>query len=95
MIQEKEKVKALADDLAKVVAGEVIRSTFDLGFPLFNSDHEGFAILKEEVDELWDEVKNKNTDDDANLFVEAIHVAAMAIKFIISKQNREDVERKK
>lgn len=24
----------------------------------FNSTHEGYAILKEEVDELWEEIKN-------------------------------------
>lgn len=32
-------------------------------FPPFNSAHEGFAVLKEEVDELWEEVKkNPNKD---------------------------------
>jgi hypothetical protein len=32
-------------------------------FPDFHSSHEGFAVLKEEVDELWDEVKkNPNKD---------------------------------
>jgi hypothetical protein len=46
----------------------------------FNSTHEGFAVLKEEVDELWDEVK-RNADK-ARLREEAIQVAAMAIRFI-------------
>ena len=24
-------------------------------FPLFNSSHEGYAVIKEELDELWDD----------------------------------------
>lgn len=45
----------------------------------FNSEHEGYAVLAEEVDEMWDEVKTNNR----NLAVqEAIQVAAMAIRFV-------------
>lgn len=52
-------------------------------FPAFNSAHEGFAVLNEEVDELWDEVKkNPNSRNKKNLRKEAIQVAAMAIRFI-------------
>lgn len=47
----------------------------------FNSAHEGYAIIKEEVDELWDGVK-KN-DDKKLLKEEAIQIAAMAIRFCI------------
>ena len=51
-------------------------------FGKFNSAHEGYAILLEEVDELWDEVKKKPD----NRFIldmrkEAIQVAAMALRF--------------
>ena len=46
----------------------------------FNSTHEGFAVLKEEVDELWDEVKSNAPKD--RLREEAIQVAAMVIRFI-------------
>lgn len=51
-------------------------------YPPMNSPHEGFAILKEEVDELWDEVKQKpgRMDYDA-LRKECIQVGAMAIRF--------------
>jgi hypothetical protein len=31
--------------------------TATTAWPPFNSAHEGFAVLKEEVDELWDHVK--------------------------------------
>lgn len=47
----------------------------------FNSAHEGFAVLKEEVDELWDEVKARDRDMSA-MREEAIQVAAMALRFI-------------
>lgn len=51
-------------------------------YPPFNSAHEGFGVLKEEVDELWDEVKVKQGERDIeNMRKEAIQVAAMAIRF--------------
>lgn len=53
-------------------------------FPPFNSAHEGFSVLKEEVDELWDEVKAKQGARDlAKMRKEAIQVAAMAMRFVI------------
>lgn len=48
-------------------------------FPAFNSMHEGWAILREEVDELWDEVKG---NDREKAVAEAKQVAAMALRFI-------------
>jgi hypothetical protein len=51
-------------------------------FPPFASAHEGFAILKEEVDELWDEVKGNALGRRQRMREEAIQVAAMAIRFI-------------
>ena len=51
-------------------------------WPKFNSAHEGFAVLKEEVDELWDHVKvNQKKRDLLAMQKEAIQVAAMAIRF--------------
>lgn len=61
-------------------------------FPDFHSAHEGFAILKEEVDELWAEVKRPSLDSPGVVHIpsrrdamraEAIQVAAMAIRFIM------------
>ncbi len=77
------------------VLGEYERA--NAKFPSLNSAHEGFAVLAEEVDELWDEVKtnpNKHPaaipgDTEYNfrkhkerLRGEAIQVAAMALRFI-------------
>jgi NTP pyrophosphatase (non-canonical NTP hydrolase) len=50
-------------------------------FPKFNSYHEGYAVLQEEVDELWDEIKSKNSTNQS-MMSEAVQVAAMAIRFI-------------
>lgn len=48
----------------------------------FHSAHEGFAILKEEVDELWDQVKINQKNREMHVMrKEAIQVAAMAIRF--------------
>ena len=51
-----------------------------LRFARMRGPHEGFAVLLEEVDELWDEVKG-NRPSLAN--EEAVHVAAMALAFIM------------
>jgi hypothetical protein len=52
-------------------------------FPPFNSGHEGWAIIKEELDELWKEVMtNQSTPGrDQRMYKEAIQVAAMALRF--------------
>ncbi len=47
----------------------------------FHSQHEGYAILLEEVNELWEEVKHPVGQDGAK--DEAIQVAAMALAFIL------------
>lgn len=46
----------------------------------FNSPHEGFGVLREEVDELWEAVRDlEGTDARA----EAAQVAAMALRFMV------------
>ena len=46
-----------------------------------HSAHEGYSVLHEELDELWDEVKTKHRSV-ARMRSEAIQVAAMALRFI-------------
>ncbi len=49
----------------------------------FNSSHEGYAVLLEEVDELWEEVRNQTEERSyAKMRMEAIQIAAMAVRFI-------------
>lgn len=50
----------------------------------FASAHEGYAIILEELDELWDIVKLKpRLRDHAAMRKEAIQVAAMAARFVV------------
>lgn len=77
MIKDSEIYQAL--EIASDMAVEVKRAR-DI-YPKFNSTHEGYAILQEEVDELWDEIKQKKSDI-LKLRNEAIQVGAMAIRFI-------------
>jgi phage terminase large subunit GpA-like protein len=44
--------------------------------------HEGYAVILEELDELWAEVKRWPKHDPADMRKEALHVAAMALRFI-------------
>lgn len=49
----------------------------------FNSSHEAFAILKEEVDELWDEVKsNKSEGTVGRQAQELVQIMAMAYCYL-------------
>jgi len=52
-------------------------------YPKFHSTHEGYAVIKEEVDELWDMVKaSKEINGHLEMEKECIQIAAMAIRFI-------------
>lgn len=53
----------------------------------FNSAHEGYGVLLEEVDELWAEIKSKRLNGE-NAFTEAIQVAAVALR--IAQQIHEE-----
>ena len=50
-------------------------------FGKFNSHHEGWAVLREEVDELWDAIKENGTVDEIR--AEAVQVGAMAMRLIL------------
>lgn len=53
-------------------------------WPAMNSAHEGAAVLGEEWDELWEQVKVRQPDRDLQKMTkEAVQVAAMAIRFIV------------
>ena len=54
----------------------------------FASLHEAYAVILEELDEVWDVTKQKRKHRDAgHLRYELIQVAAMAIKAINSMDN--------
>jgi hypothetical protein len=64
------------------VAGELWRA--ERSFKPMNSAHEGYAVLMEEVEELWEHVKaHQSRRDYAAMDRECIQVAAMAVRFLL------------
>ena len=51
-------------------------------FGNFASAHEGYAVIKEELDELWEEVRRKNKNT-FSMTTESIQVAAMGARFLV------------
>jgi len=48
-----------------------------------NSAHEGYAVILEELDELWEHVRAQTEDRDVQeMRKECIQIAAMAMRFI-------------
>lgn len=69
----------LADDVWAEVRAELDRAWTK--FPRISSSaHEAYAVLQEEVEELWDEVKANNRQCQR---AEAVQAAAMAVRFIV------------
>jgi NTP pyrophosphatase (non-canonical NTP hydrolase) len=55
----------------------------------FCNQHEGYAVILEELDELWDEVKkNQRNYDLINQRKEAIQCAAMCVRFAAELLNK-------
>jgi hypothetical protein len=50
----------------------------------FNSAHEGWAVILEELDELWEQVRLKRQERNPGVMrEEAIQIAAMAVRFAL------------
>lgn len=52
-------------------------------FGQFNTFHEGYAVLLEEVEELWEEIKKHDPKNIPKIQKEAVQVAAMAIRILV------------
>lgn len=49
-----------------------------------HSLHEGYAVILEELDELWDQVRKRDGDrDNAAILAELVQIAAMAARTAI------------
>ena len=57
-------------------------------FGKFNTTHEGYAVILEELDELWDGIKGNHPME--KLEIEAIQVAAMALRFLVDCCEQDD-----
>jgi NTP pyrophosphatase (non-canonical NTP hydrolase) len=74
----------IKDEVARAVAK----------YPPMNSAHEAWAVLFEEVDELWEEVRAKQGERDLDAMrAECIQVAAMAVRFAMDICTPEKVQK--
>lgn len=78
--KEMQEVQAKAAKLIKIhdlIHDEFRRATEKFGS--FHNSHEGYAVLLEEVDGLWDDIKANDLYASCD---EAIQVAAMAMRYL-------------
>jgi chaperonin GroEL (HSP60 family) len=79
MIQLGEVFAEISDELVRAEAHHS---------PIFNSLHEAYAVIAEEVDELWDITRQKQKNRSRNeIHKELIQIAAMAVKALRSMEN--------
>lgn len=76
----KERIEKRIDEVLAEVRKEVLAAA--LKHAPMNSPHEGYGVLLEEVDELWDEIK-ADRGRDRSARVEAKQVAAMGVRYIL------------
>lgn len=80
--KEQEEVLRPVKEVVAEVTKELLSAMTN--WPRFNSAHEGYGVMLEEFDELWEHVKtNQRKRDLPAMKKEAIQVAAMAIRFAL------------
>lgn len=84
-------------DFQKLVKDELVKARKKHG-PML-SVYEGYAVILEELDEVWDEVKKRTKERDLdNLLIELIQVSSMAQKMaediVIPLLEKESVKNK-
>lgn len=72
--------RELAYGLGREAAFELMKAVER--FPSFHSPHEGWAVIKEELDELWKHVM-ENTACGQDARNEAIQIAAMGLRYAL------------
>lgn len=71
-----------AERAIELIVQEYGRATATNG--QFHSAHEGYAVILEELDELWEEVRLKRAlRDPARMRKEAMQVSAMGLRFMV------------
>ncbi len=73
----------MGENAIQAIAAELLRSR-ELHGPMASA-HEGYAVLLEEMDELWDEVKRGGDKPRSmeRMRKEALQVAAMGARFLV------------
>ena len=74
------------EEIATEYSQKIYQEFYDASsnFPAFASDHEGYAIILEEMDELWEAVKlnQKDPERDKKMEKDVTQVGAMALRFL-------------
>ena len=78
-------IELLEDLAASAIYSEYKRANELFPKP-FNSAHEAYAVILEEMDELWDAIKS---NDLKHAEYEAIQVGAMALKYLVQVNSDE------
>jgi NTP pyrophosphatase (non-canonical NTP hydrolase) len=69
------------DEALKLIEIEYLRAS-EL-YPDLHSNHEAYAVIKEEIDELWDEIKkSKDIKGNQKIRKELIQVGAMVLRYL-------------
>lgn len=68
------------DSLLADVKKEILKAREKHGDHHFHSKHEGYAVMREEVDELWEAIRHDNPGEHVRM--EATQVAAMAVRIM-------------
>ena len=83
---DEKKYGKIDENKTTYLLNEIVQEFFKASdkFPPMRSEHEGYAILKEEVDELWGSIKlnQKNPERALKCHKECVQVAAMALRFL-------------
>jgi NTP pyrophosphatase (non-canonical NTP hydrolase) len=75
--------EALVEVIEELVRLKKLVDDPDHPFENLYSPHHGWALLHEEMDELWEEIRKKNKDRDKDAMrEEAMQIAALAIRFM-------------
>lgn len=75
-----QEIEARIDRVLAMVKAEVLAAA--LKHKPMNGPHEGYAVLLEEVDELWDHVK-ADTGRSSDAMDEAVQIAAMGVRYVL------------
>lgn len=68
-------------EATNLVTEELLKATENYGS--MSGLHEGYAVILEELDELWTEIKKWPHEDKEKIKKEATQVAAMATRFLV------------
>jgi hypothetical protein len=72
------------DSIERIIAGLILKEA-ERAVELhgdFNSDHEAYGVLMEEVEEVWEQVKRKCGERDRRAMVEElVQIGAVALKW--------------